>query len=225
MSSTRRATSPFRVLVVCTGNVCRSPIVERLLARALVEFSNEHGLGWDMPSQLTVESAGTRALAGHPMTEESAVLVSRSDGDPHGHVARQLDAQFIERAGLVLAVTRDHRRRAVAMVPSASHRIFTLAEFARLLDDVAARGEVHLRHAGTARAALAEVVGAAASRRGYVEQPVDAGTDDVEDPFGRSAATYERVDLHLTTLVASIMQSLVRLDGENHQQSAKAEVR
>jgi protein-tyrosine phosphatase len=224
MAATKRATAPFRILFVCTGNVCRSPMAERMLEHALIRFSFQHELGWHIPQQLTIESAGTRAMVGDPMTEESAVLVRRAEADPNGHFARQLTDDLIERAGLVLALTRDHRRRVVAMLPSASGRTFTLAEFARLLDDVASRGDLQLSHTSTTRAALAELVGAAAARRGHVESPDNPAADDVEDPYLRSAAAYERVDLHLTTLISSIVGSLARLDA-NHNQSQETGVR
>ena len=55
----------FSILTVCTGNVCRSPAVERLLASKL-------------GPTVSVASAGTHALVGHPISEPMAVLLQNS---------------------------------------------------------------------------------------------------------------------------------------------------
>ena len=84
------------VLVVCTGNVCRSPYVHRLLVAEL-------GAG------VRVASAGTGALEGYPMDRRAAERLRRAGGDPEGFVARQVDEEILDGADLVLTATRAHR--------------------------------------------------------------------------------------------------------------------
>ena len=82
---------PFRVLVVCTGNICRSPAVERLLAAGLgAAYRGRDGVGGLAPA---IEVALGRARArwsGWPMTDEMAALVAALGVDPRGFEARQL---------------------------------------------------------------------------------------------------------------------------------------
>ncbi|WP_327046217.1 sugar phosphate nucleotidyltransferase [Microbispora sp. NBC_01189] len=81
----------FRILFVCTGNICRSAMAERITLAAL-------GPG----SPILVGSAGTRAAEGHPMSERSRVELLRLGGDPSGFAARPLTAEAVAGADLVL---------------------------------------------------------------------------------------------------------------------------
>jgi len=72
--------SRFRVLFVCIGNVCRSPLGERLLAARL------HAEAFE------VSSAGVAAMVGSPMTPEAAVHLESYGGSADGFVARQMVA-------------------------------------------------------------------------------------------------------------------------------------
>ena len=74
---TRDPSPTFAILCICTGNVCRSPAAERLLARALG------------PS-VTVASAGTYALVGQPFSPPMDRLVLEGGADPAGFAAGQL---------------------------------------------------------------------------------------------------------------------------------------
>ena len=65
--------APVRILTVCTGNICRSPVAERLL---------QAGLNQAVPGGFVVASAGTRAMVGEPMQPISADIVRTFGGDP-----------------------------------------------------------------------------------------------------------------------------------------------
>src|SRR3954465_9921582 len=102
----------FSVLLVCSGNICRSPIAEQALrARA--------------DGAVLFSSAGTIARDGSPMTEEAALLSRRLGGDPSGHLSRRLTRAMIQEAGLVLTAAREHRARVVEAFPRASGYTFT----------------------------------------------------------------------------------------------------
>ncbi|WP_276319549.1 low molecular weight phosphatase family protein [Cellulomonas endophytica] len=176
------AAPAFRVLVVCTGNVCRSPAVERLLAAALPEGSG-----------VEVASAGTGALAGAAMAAPMAALVREAGADPDGFVARQLRPEHLRGAGLVLVATRRHRSAVVEVLPAAVRRTFTLREIGRLLEATDVDALLAEAPAGTGRrgpaARLAALVPLLAARRGLAPA-ADPAEDDVVDPWNGPASLY-----------------------------------
>ncbi len=92
----------MNVLLVCTGNTCRSPMAEALLRKQLAE------LGAD---EIAVNSAGTGAWEGVPVSE-GAYLVSLEAGlDLSSHVARLLSRESVAAADLILTMARHHRGR------------------------------------------------------------------------------------------------------------------
>jgi len=92
----------YVVLVVCTGNMCRSPMAQVLLRAALAARGAD---------DVTVESAGTGAWDGAPASE-GAYLVSLEHGhDLSAHSARLLTRDLVQRADLILTMSRHHRAR------------------------------------------------------------------------------------------------------------------
>lgn len=179
----------FAILCVCTGNVCRSPAAERLLATALG------------PS-VTVSSAGTYALAGETFSPPMDQLVLDGGADPAGFVARQLSPAHLREADLVLGMAREHRSAAVELVPAAVRRSFTLREYARLLGQV---DPELLPAASPADRARASLPLAAAQRRRS-----EADEDDVADPFRRADSAYARAYSDIEQAVAAIAAVLNR---------------
>lgn len=108
-----------RVLFVCTGNICRSPLAAALLERALKDRGIE---------EVTVTSAGTGAWDGAPASE-GAYLVGLEHGlDLSGHRARLLTRELVEEADLILTMARHHRARVDEL--GGEGRVFVLGEYA-----------------------------------------------------------------------------------------------
>ncbi|XVQ82611.1 hypothetical protein ACQP2K_27620 [Microbispora siamensis] len=172
VDTAREDAGTFRVLFVCTGNICRSAMAERLALAAL-------GPG----SPILVGSAGTRAARGRPMAELARAVLLRHGGDPEGFASRPLTAEAVVRADLVLAASSEHRAEAVALHPVAAARAFTIAEFGTLAGAVP--GESVLRHRDPVRRARA-LVEETRALRGLVrvDQP------DIADPYGGSRRAY-----------------------------------
>ena len=172
-----------RVLFVCTGNVHRSVLAERLLAARLPPGS-----------ALRPQSAGTQARPWHGMEASTKAVLEELGADGSGFTARPLTTQLVAEAALVLGLAHEHREAAVRLAPTALRRCFTLKEFVRL-----ATGETHTMpgqkgmattHSGvsssqTPRVAdtLHSVIAATANRRGALPT-VPPAQDNIPDPQG-----------------------------------------
>src|SRR5436190_12345923 len=114
------------ILVVCTGNVCRSPIAEGALRAALRRM-----LGTRAPD---VASAGTSGWEGSAAMPESIEAAAERGIDISGHVARRLTRGHVADADVVIAMAAEHRDAVARAMPEASSRAFTLKELVRLLE-------------------------------------------------------------------------------------------
>jgi protein-tyrosine phosphatase len=180
----------FAILAVCTGNVCRSPAVERLLANKL-------------GPTVSVSSAGTHALVGHPISEPMAALLRDSGTEPDPFEARRLSEQMLKETDLILSMTRAQRGLVVELWPAAVRRTFTLREFARLLSWV----DPSVLPAGTPADRLRAAIPLAVTQRGRERRSADE--DDVTDPFRLSNAVYANSFEQIRSAVDSIVYRIV----------------
>ena len=119
------------LLVVCTANVCRSPLGQRVLGQALAGSAM---------GDLVVSSAGTRALEGEEMCPVSAEDLDPGDAAyATGHRARQLTGDLVRDADLVITMERAQRSIAVQAAPGSQSKVFTLREVEALLGVLAER--------------------------------------------------------------------------------------
>lgn len=101
------------VLVVCVGNICRSPLGERLLAARLAERGVAISLG----------SAGIAALAGQGADPDAAAVAAARGVALDGHVARQFDHALGAAHGLILVMEPGHRRNIITAAPDLGGRV------------------------------------------------------------------------------------------------------
>ncbi|MEY9838846.1 protein-tyrosine-phosphatase [Streptacidiphilus sp. EB103A] len=168
----------FKILYVCTGNVCRSPIAERLTRHELTDRLGSRA------GDILVESAGTWGHEGAPMESNAAEVLVEYGADSGGFVGRELLDEHVIGADLVLTATRDHRAQVISMGHAAGLRTFTLKEFTRL---VKAIDPATLPEAAESPAEVAErarvLVRAAAALRGWLLAATPEA-DEVDDPYG-----------------------------------------
>lgn len=186
----------FTILVVCTGNICRSPLAEQVLRSKLAAAGIEARVG----------SAGTRALVGHDMAPQSAVQAQRLGVVPAVHAARLLTRNLIEEADLVLTATREHRSASVALLPRANRYAYTLTQFARLTT-AQPRFEPWAAHGGNDHDRLTSALAEVHASRGFHPSPIDLSVDDIADPYRQSDAIYERVGTEIEVAVAVITRA------------------
>ncbi len=187
-------TEAFRILVVCTGNLCRSPLTERLLRTRL-----DAGLG-PYAEFFQISSAGIRGLDAYEMDHRAAEELRRLGGDPSGFRSRSLTETQVTAADLVLTAGREHRSGVLREAPGALRRTFTLTEFANL-------APYRFTTADTWRAALTEAVRDAADRRGSATLE----NYDLDDPIGGSAELHRRVADDIGEAVDRIVGGLVEV--------------
>lgn len=159
-------TDIMKILFVCTGNICRSPLAERMLQNR----SDELGLG------LTVSSAGTRALNGHPMHPESQRVLRQRGLQPGDFVSRMLTESLAVDADYVLGMTREHRAFARQLAPVRWRRMFALREIG----------------------AMSTI--SATSNVGGAVNPTDERLD-IADPIGQSAAAFDQAGAEIADSV------------------------
>jgi protein-tyrosine phosphatase len=186
------------ILVICTGNICRSPIAEGLLRDALhLRFADR------APE---VSSAGTSGLEGSGAMPESVQAAAELGIDIDGHVARRLTVAMADASDLLLCMASGHREM-LADGSDRDDRTFTLKELVRLLEVLpAATPDAGPESMGD-RIAAANL----ARRRGAVPPSRD---DDVADPLGQPLEAYRSIAWELDTWIERLVNGLFGLVGD-----------
>nr|WP_281251122.1 protein-tyrosine-phosphatase [Streptomyces indicus] len=194
----------FRILHVSTGNVCRSPMTERLTRHALT-----HRLGLEAVGGLIVESAGTWGHEGAPMEAHAATVLGEFGADASEFVGRELLDEHVIRADLVLTATRDHRAQVISMGHSAGLRTFTLKEFTRLVRAIDPATLPDPLDDGVVERARA-LVRAAAALRGWLLAP-SIEADEVHDPYGAPLTYFRSVGDEINQALEPVVTALTGL--------------
>ena len=129
---------PKKVLVVCTGNTCRSPMAEGWLNQKLA------GKGW------LAESAGVAAWGGTPASPEAIEVMREIGVDLSAHRSRRLTRELADEAAVILAMTDGHRREIARHFPEAAKKThlvhgFGLEKERDVLDPIGMPADVY-RH-------------------------------------------------------------------------------
>ena len=184
--------APFRILVVCTGNVCRSAYAAALL---------ETLLSADLPpGTVEVESAGTDVAPTVLMPAAIRDGILALGIDPAAHRITPLDLDAIESADLVLTMTARQRAAVAQLAPFGSAKVQLLTQFARL-----SQLGPDLDRPTSAADGMRSVVTDAIAARG-----LHAGVDlDIADPWGRDDAFFARCISQISAVAEVIATRLV----------------
>lgn len=167
----------MQLLFVCTGNICRSPIAERL--------AESYARSLQIPD-FRAASAGTRAVIGHPVHADAARVLHTLGGDPRNFAARQIKPAIASDADLILTMTRFHRDAVLEMAPRQLRRTFTLAEASWLITNFNAAQVAEL---ATLRPQLGTTV-----------------LEEVADPIGQPPEFFSAVGAQIAELLGPVMQ-------------------
>jgi protein-tyrosine phosphatase len=186
--------STFHILVVCTGNICRSPAAALLLASELAD-----------DARFETGSAGTRAMIGSAISAPMGELLRERGIRSTGFVARQATPALLAASDLILTATREQRTWVTTHEPRALRRAFTLAEFS----------EAAGSHPDPASLSATELVSwaahhrpsALAASRGVTRHRYAEG--DIPDPYRRGGAAYAASLARIEPLTAAISEVLL----------------
>ncbi len=123
----RPAARPEVILLVCSGNTCRSPMG----AAILNDLLRRRGLD----RCYLAESAGTCALDGEAASPEAVRIMAERGLDLSDHRSRRVSGDIVAGARLILTMERRHKQAILDLYPGAADRTFTLKEFARLTEE------------------------------------------------------------------------------------------
>jgi protein-tyrosine phosphatase len=190
---------PARILTVCTGNICRSPFLERALQ---AEVDRSWGAG-----AVSVSSAGTGALVGSTMEPQARALLESSGYSAQGFLARDLTEPLVAEADLVLTATRAHRGRVASLHPRALRYVFSFREFADLVsglpeDEPSTTTVSALDH-------VRQLVVRAAGQRG-ARPPLADEDADIIDPYRRPQDVFEQMSNQIMQALPAVARALGR---------------
>jgi UDP-perosamine 4-acetyltransferase len=172
-----------RVLVLCTGNLCRSPVAEALLRRDLAKAGIE----------ADVSSAGIAAPSGATPDKKVLRVAAEHGVDVTGHRSRRLEPDDVTSADLVLVMTRAQADQVLEMAPEAANRVVTLRAAAWKARALAGRATMFATWASSLSADVPQA------------ERASSASYDIADPIGRPLRRYremaDEVQASVTALV------------------------
>ncbi|WP_426235833.1 low molecular weight protein-tyrosine-phosphatase [Pseudomonas sp. TWP3-2] len=143
-----------KILVVCVGNICRSPTAELLLRNALAT------------STISVASAGLAARAGESMEATARQVLEERGCSAEGFIARQLTSDIVNESDLILVMEKQHVNQVLKIAAHARGKVFLLGKWQseREIQDPYRQGNAAFIHA---HALIEDAVGAWAQRLGH----------------------------------------------------------
>ena len=170
-----------KILFVCTGNTCRSPMAEaifNLLASRRGPFSTDVNDGGK--PLISSSSAGIYADNGSPASAYAVEAVNRLYGaDLSRHKSRTVTAEILKESDMVFAVTREHAAKLRFLFPSYSGKIYSFSEYC-------AKKSIFVPQGSSS-----------------VHMP------DIPDPFGQNSAVYYRTAQSLYELIDAVWPSVI----------------
>jgi protein-tyrosine phosphatase len=145
----------WTLLLVCSGNTCRSPMAAAI-ARELL--AARQGVGPDEleAAGLAVTSAGLYAAPGQPASEPAVEAMAKQGLDLSAHRSQPLTTELIDQADMIVTMTESHRLGVISMAPWAEGKTFRLDPAGDIADPIGAELDTYQRTAAQMRQRLEE---------------------------------------------------------------------
>ena len=148
----------FMIVLVCTGNTCRSPLAEVFLKKRLAERL-DCSIDQLEERGIVVSSAGIAAMPGAPVSAESAAVARDRGLDLHDHAAQPMTERLLRDADMLFTMTAGHRQALVSHWPSVAERTHLVCPDGRdVSDPIGGSREVYEHCANQIDAALVQRV-------------------------------------------------------------------
>lgn len=105
------------ILILCVGNICRSPTAACLLDHHLT------------PRGYSIDSAGLQALEGQPIDDTAQAILAENGYKGDHHRAKQLEPAHLRNADIVLVMEKPHIEAVLALAPEARGKVFLLGKW------------------------------------------------------------------------------------------------
>ncbi|WP_028543899.1 low molecular weight protein arginine phosphatase [Paenibacillus taiwanensis] len=190
-----------RILFVCTGNTCRSPMAESMLRH----LAHERGVN------VEVRSAGVSAWGDAPMSEHAHSVLEKWEMPHEGFHSQGLAASLVAWADLILTLTHGHKQHVLQRYPQAADKVYTLKEYVST-DEGALLAQEQM-HALIAELQLKLAMG---------EQPTpeemqllnrlqqQAPETDIADPYGGSLEQYVQTAEDIKASLYLLLDKLIK---------------
>ena len=159
----------MKVLFICTGNICRSPMGELLLTQFMPDLESD--------------SAGTRGLVSHEIAPNSKRLLDQHGIDSSSFRAKRVTPQIAQGSDLILCFEHEQRKEIAVIAPTAARKTFLIDDFANMCVYCKEQGYMG---GNTRQEKLESVIDNASMIR-----PMIPDTNNVEDPIGKDFAVYQ----------------------------------
>jgi protein-tyrosine-phosphatase len=188
----------LRILFVCTGNTCRSPLAEGMLRHMLQREQID----------AEVRSAGVSAVSGSPISSHSSAILKEA-GIQDNLTSSALGQTHVEWADLILTMTMGHKATVIQRHPSALEKSFTLKEFVEDDPQMLEAAEVREKLAAELQMKQALCQPITDEERTRMAKLNRSISDyDISDPFGGSLDMYRitanEIELYLKKLLIKL---------------------